>query len=207
MAQASGVASMVGGGFAEFEIALSAWTNDLYSNIDYTYGGITSDINQINTIIFNDPNNQISGSYDCNAGGILAIGIWWSKDVHSYNGTTYNSIVKGSIVTQDGAGCFFSGNNSKNGEEVFANELGHTLGIDHSSDSDALMYAMAHGDGQGAELSWMTEMRLIFYINIHLSLQLFQMPLWSVQMRQRVKSLLTGLMWQLPLPTNCFVQR
>jgi hypothetical protein len=152
MAQASGEASMVGGGFAEFQTALSAWTDDLNSNIEYTYGGTTSDINQINTILFNDPNNQIPGSYDCNSGGTLAIGIWWSQDVHSYMGTTYNSIVKGSIVTQDGAGCFFSGNNGKNGEEVFAHELGHTLGIDHSSDPDALMYEMAHGDGRGAEL-------------------------------------------------------
>ena len=152
MAHTSGQANMPGGGFVEFQAALTAWTNDLNSNIEYTYGGTTSDINHINTILFNDPTNQISGSYDCYAGGTLAIGIWWSQNTHSYNGTNYNSIVKGSIVTQDGAGCFFSGNSGKNGEEVFAHELGHTLGINHATDSDALMFEIAHGDGRGAEL-------------------------------------------------------
>ena len=157
-AHQNGQQNMTGGGYAEFQAALTAWDDDAGSNVDYTYAGTTAVSHGLtqsdgeNSILFNDPNNEISGSYNCSSGGTLALGGWWSQGRHSYNGTSYNTIIEGDIVVQNGAGCYFEGNNGKNGAEVFAHELGHTLGLGHSSDTDALMYAQAHGDGRGAQL-------------------------------------------------------
>ena len=162
---------MSGGGFSEVQRALSAWNADPGSSLSLQYGGTTSrtggfsSSDGANVVLFEDPNDEIPGSFDCNSGGVLAIG-GFSKvsGTADFGGATYWRIVEGEVVTQDGAGCFFAGNNGKNGELVFAHEIGHALGLGHScGDSgtpscadpvlnDALMRAFAHNDGRGARL-------------------------------------------------------
>jgi hypothetical protein len=146
-----------------FQAALQAWNADPTSTINYTYAGLIAagsgsglrGTDGVNAILFNDPGNaNVPGTYDCKAGGVLAMGgpYFDSTSTRSYRGQPYHETVEADIVFQDGTDCFFA-NNPSGLEEVMAHELGHTLGFAHSTDPDALMWAYAHNDGRGARLS------------------------------------------------------
>ena len=175
-AHTSGQSQMVGGGFTEFQNALKAWNNDAGSNVRYSYAGKTSASSDfetndgLNVILFNDPHGDVPGTFDCNGGGVLASGGFvTSGETRIYNGSSFGVVAEADIVTNNGAGCFFKTQNGRNGEEVFAHELGHTLGLGHSCGEsgllvadtcstasaakvDALMRAYPHEDGRGASL-------------------------------------------------------
>src|SRR5258705_6750472 len=76
---------------------------------------------------------------------------YFYNSLRDFRGTAYHEVFEADVVTNDGAQCFFQDNPS-GAEEVFAHELGHTLGFGHSSDRQALIYAHAHNDGPGAGL-------------------------------------------------------
>ncbi len=175
LAGSSGQAGITGGGYAEFQTGITAWNNDAGSNILYSYGGLTGasgglgTSDGVNAILFNDPNGDIPGSFNCVTGGVLASASYRVNGVGSFKGAVFRRIVESDIVIQDGAGCFLNGVNRTNAQEVFAHELGHTLGLGHScgdqeivpgvsdctlnpSADDALMRAFVHADGRGASL-------------------------------------------------------
>lgn len=157
-------------GIPSFRSALKVWNRERGSNINYVYAGAARDpsfdqCDGVNAIVWDDPHNDIAGSFSCSGGGVLAVGGPCFGGNVAYSGRMHGRIAGGDIVTQNGAGCFFEENGGANGVEVFTHELGHTLGFGHSCGdrespacadtargSDAIMRAFAHGDGRGGAL-------------------------------------------------------
>jgi hypothetical protein len=138
-----------GAGVADFTAARGAWNGDPNSTVSYTSAGSTPSTGPglnagdgSNRIIFGDPNGEIAGSFNCGTGGVVGIGGYRTSGTHSHNSQTFGSIVEGDIVIQDNTACFFSGN-AGSAADVFTHELGHTLGLGHSPDSAAIMFASA----------------------------------------------------------------
>ncbi len=171
-AHKDGQPGLAGGGFQEFHRALDVWTGAAGTPIRYVYGGTTTSSGGLatydwtNAILFADPNDEIEGTFDCAAGGTLAVGgPWYNTNVTgTFDGRPFVRIQGGDIVTNDGIDCYFQriAHPAAAAEELFAHELGHTLGMGHSSEDpsepnsllrDALMYYRIHSDGRGGRLN------------------------------------------------------
>lgn len=143
---------------AEIDAALAAWNNATGSNIAQSLVGVSTDSGGLagadsrNTILFEDPNGEIGGSYDCDFGGTLGIGGPRAIGTHTVDDVEYWSNVEGDVVLQDGVDCFLSLFDRANAAELIAHEVGHALGFDHSNEDDAIMRAQAEGGGRGARL-------------------------------------------------------
>jgi Matrixin len=143
------------GSRAALDAAFAAWTNVSTASIILQDGGLTDPTpntfcDGTSKIIFNDPYNQVSDPSGC--GGVLAIGGYCAgSGSRTVNGVSFRKINEGDIVFNNGWGaCSFW--NGTNLSEVATHELGHTIGLGHSSDSSATMYAYAHFDGRGASV-------------------------------------------------------
>ncbi len=145
---------------AAFKVALDAWSNDAGSNIRYSYDGTTTSgagldhDDGVNSILFNDPRgDEAEGTFSCGEGGVIAVGgPFFFSSTRRWGGKSWHQAVEADIVTNDGTECYFK-DNPKVAEEIFAHELGHTLGIGHALGRDSLMFARAANDGRGARLS------------------------------------------------------
>jgi hypothetical protein len=158
--------------FTLFQQALAAWTDDVASRMLLAYGGTKASDAGFSTndgksaILWNDPFNNIGGSFNCATGGTLGLGgPFWNGATTNFNGTPYHNIIEGNVIIQDGAACFIDSSAGANGAELFTHEVGHAQGLGHSCGdastptcasstalNDAVMRASAHGDGRGASL-------------------------------------------------------
>jgi len=118
--------------------ALGAWTNEPLSSALYEYQGATmnGDFSRCDnqfTALFNDPENEIEGSFG--GSGTLAIGGFCVGSEHTFGGQTFGTITDADLVVQDGIGSFVSQGVF---EEILTHEFGHTLGIRHSDEAGRL---------------------------------------------------------------------
>ncbi|HEV8132858.1 MAG TPA: FlgD immunoglobulin-like domain containing protein [Acidobacteriota bacterium] len=143
--------------------AVQAWNTIAGTRIRTANGSTTSlsgrNSDGANVISFGDPQGIITDPVGC--AGILAITYVTFSSTGSMvvNGTNFKQIFEADIVFNNGFDCFLS--NATNLAEVLAHELGHGIGMGHSSENaaepdpilrDALMYYRAHGDGRGASV-------------------------------------------------------
>jgi Matrixin/Putative Ig domain len=147
-------APVAGGASAEIARAMAAWPNQSGASIRLQAAGQTSScgisVNGVNSISFGDCLNQLDPPVGCT--GVVALtGIGFTREPRVIAGVTFNRLIEADTVFNQGMDCFLA--NSANLAEVACHELGHSIGLAHSTDATAIMWATAHGRGRDATLA------------------------------------------------------
>jgi len=144
---------IAGGAAAEIIRAMTAWTNQSGASIRLQQAGQTSScgisVNGVNSISFGDCLNQLDPPVGCT--GVVALtGISYTQEPKVVAGVSFNRLIEADTVFNKGMDCFLA--TSSNLAEIACHELGHSIGLDHSADSTAIMWPTAHGRGRDATL-------------------------------------------------------
>jgi len=136
-----------GDGTAEIQTALSAWTTPPSASIVLQYGGTTTASDPsaatdggIGVIFFEDPQEELSGNVLAVGGGYATAG-----DGGTVNGTTFNRFTRGYVIFQNAADLSPNFRQSLDFTRVVEHEIGHGIGLGHTTAVDAIMYPSCCG--------------------------------------------------------------
>jgi hypothetical protein len=143
-----------GGGNAEISRAMAAWSDQSGANIRLQSAGQTSRCgiarDGANTISFGDCLGQLDPPINC-SGVVAQTSVAFSSESRVVGGQSFNRIIESDVIFNKGMNCFLG--TSANLAEVTCHELGHAIGLGHSTDSTAIMFSIAHGRGFDARLA------------------------------------------------------
>lgn len=150
----SNLSPVSGGGTAEITRALEAWFMQSGANIRLQLAGQTSSCgfvtDGVNTISFGDCLGQIGPPVGSCSGVVAQTRIVWNTETSVVNGRTFKRLLEADVVFNVGMNCFLGV--SANLAETACHELGHSIGLAHSTDTAAIMWASVRGQGRDATL-------------------------------------------------------
>ena len=140
----------------DIKAAMEVWSSVSNTSLKLTLGQETatcglSNIDGVNTISFNNCDGYSSFSPPVRGGcaGVIAAASISNFDVtqrKTVGGIVFYRAIEGNISFNPFANCFF--NDSCNVREIATHELGHAIGLGHSRDTNASLFAYAHFDGR-----------------------------------------------------------
>lgn len=138
---------------ADVNAAMNAWSTVPNCALRVASGGTTSECSEgvgLNLIQFSGCDGRWTPGGGCS--GVLALGglSWFGGNTKIINGVTFVQATAGFVSINPNAACFFTSH--CNIQEVLTHELGHAMGLGHSTDTTATMYAFAHFDNRCASV-------------------------------------------------------